>query len=148
MNNKNKIDLGTTNDLMNNLVVYEKSNDIRINASDLKLEFIHFKEAINNIITLPILLAVISVWITLITADFKSIFGINKEIIYGFYLMFSVFITFLLLNPLLVKLIKSIAMVGWIKDKIQDWLETNETDPEIKVNVIQKKCQNFMKTSK
>ena len=127
MSKKNIIDLKPNTNLTNNLVVYEKSNDIRINASDLKLEFIHFKEAISNTITLPIFLAVISVWVTLITADFKSILGVNKEIIYGIYFMFSVVITFLLIKPLFIKLGKMIAQIDWIKDKIQNTNDKNKS---------------------
>ena len=140
--------LKTNTDLTNKLVVYEKSDDIRINASDLKLEFIHFKKAVSNTISLSVFLAVISVWVTSITADFKPIFGINSDIVYGAYLMFSIIVTIVLINPLFARLKKALATIDLIRNKIQFWLELNEIDPETKVNAIQRKCLNLTEKNK
>ena len=136
-----KIIIESQSDLTDGLVVYEKSNDIRINGSDLIRELSKFKRAIENSLSLPIFLAVISVWIPILTTkNFSELFGYTGESIKFGYIVLAFIISLLVLKPFLYTIIRFFLSLPYIKKFFKNWLYNNEIDPEKKTDYLLEKC--------
>lgn len=124
------------------VVVYPKSNDIRINASELERELSTFKEAIKKSMSIEGLIALTSLWLPVFTAtSFKDIPGImSSATMKGGYFTFVLLMSFYLLNTVCFSLLKLLAQIPFVSRYVRNFIEKNETDPEKKKNIILKKC--------
>jgi len=77
--------------------VFPTSEEIVIQKSDLHIQLEKFKERISSSFSIYDLLALLSVWVTLVSADFKSIFSISTDEVKAGYFVFVIIITLLII---------------------------------------------------
>lgn len=122
------------------VVQHPKSHDISINASDLKLQLIHFKRAIKNGISKEWVIAAFSLWIPIFTSDFRAFLMVSGEMIKGAYILFAFIMTILLITPLLHSLGRLCLLLPFIRNQFEQWALKNEIDPEKKADLILNHC--------
>lgn len=119
---------------------YPKSPDVQVSGSDLTLELMKFERAIKNRITVPMLVAIVSLWAPFFTADFKNILGISGQQIQAGYLILAVILSLVILKPLLLTFSRAIPWIPFFNDTFKRWKRDNESNPETKTNDILEKC--------
>ncbi len=99
--NKKQINLSKSSQ---DSVVYEfpKSEEIFIDKSNFQILLSKFKDRIKSSFSLYDLLAVISLWAPLFSADFKSLFKISSDSIKSGYFVFALIITVLIIYQRLI----------------------------------------------
>lgn len=138
---KNKTDIDTSSDSTNQLVIYQKSNDIMINGSDLARELLKYKRAIENHLSMPVFIAIIALWIPILTTGkFIDLFGYDGNSIRFGYIIFAIIMTMIVVKPFYHTLILTFAHLPYINKYCKNWLYENETDAERKTICIINKC--------
>ncbi len=121
----------------NNLLIAPKHKDILINSANLELKFLDFKTAVKNSFSIIDLLAIISLWTPLFTAEFKNVYIFTAEFIKGFYVLFILIITIFFIF----KILKNIILfffkhISFIRKRYSKFIDKNEINPEEKVRNI------------
>ena len=79
--------------------IFPKSEEIIISKSDLQIQMDKFKAKIRASFSIYDLIIVISLWLPIISVDFKNMFGVPSSSIRAGYIVFSVMVTaFLILS--------------------------------------------------
>ena len=89
-NNQNSI---TENKTENLSYIFPSSEEIIIQKSDLQIQLDRFKERIKVSLSIFDVLAVLSLWTPLFTADFREFFGLQPPEIKVGYVVFAVLLT-------------------------------------------------------
>lgn len=126
-------------------ISYPRSFDISMNAADMKLILRDFKEGIKNELTLPMILAILSLWTPLFTSDFKSIhsLSVSSDMLKSGYVIFAALITLKLIYPFFFTLMLHIReFLNFFFPKIffLKSFDRYVTDPDTKVDQIIEYC--------
>ena len=81
-----------------NTYIYPRSEEIVIHKSDLQIQLEHFKERIHSSFSIFDLLAIISLWSPVFTADFKKFMGLTSDELKIGYVVFSIMITIFIIS--------------------------------------------------
>lgn len=87
----------TTQDAENISYVFPRSEEIVIHKSDLQIQLEKFKERILSSFSIFDLLAIISLWSPVLTADFKMVLSLTPSEIKAGYTVFAIVITIFIL---------------------------------------------------
>lgn len=137
INNRN-INYSSREDL---LFVYNKSNDIKINPSDLELELINFKRAVQNEVNLPTIVTLISIYIPFFTSDFKDFFILTSRQTLIAYSILVVIITMFIAKTVIISLFKLVLKIKYFNKIFIEYSHNNESDPNKKTKlIIKNKC--------
>lgn len=90
---KNNQNLITENKTENFSYVFPSSEEIVIQKSDLQIQLDRFKERIRASFSIFDVLAIVSLWTPLFTADFREFFGLQATELKAGYIVFAVLIT-------------------------------------------------------
>jgi hypothetical protein len=144
--NKNPLNIKSSTEAGDNLVIYPPSKDLRINHSDLKLELADFAVAIKNEPNIGVFLTLVSLWVVIFSSDFKSMFGFQSHDVFIFFLFVTSFLTLFIVTPVFVLLFRLSTGFDQVKSKwpyLKKWHYKNEIDPENKANnIINRSLEN------
>lgn len=134
---------GQTRKQAEKMSVYTTSNDIKINPSDLKLQFIEFKSAVERSIDIPsTAITLTALWTPIFTVvQFKNILGVDGQSIYMAYLVFAVIMSIVIIYRGRLSFVKPVFKTPFFRKKFISWQEKNETDPELRTQIILKRCR-------
>jgi len=94
-NDQNRI---TEDEAENASYIFPKSEEIVIHKSDLQIQLEKFKERIRATFSVFDLLAIISLWSPLFSADFKNLLGLESRELRVGYIVFAILITLFILS--------------------------------------------------
>ncbi len=95
--NKKSQDKITGENAENVSYIYPRSEEIVIHKSDLQIQLEKFKERIYSSFSIFDLLAIVSLWSPIFSADFKQLLGLSSIEIEVGYVVFAVLITIFIL---------------------------------------------------
>lgn len=129
-NNVSKNNL-STQDAENVSYIFPKSEEIVIPRSDLQIQLEKFRERIRSSFSMFDLLAILSLWVPIFSADFKPILLFQANEIKSGYIVLASIVTIFILWSRVIYFILSLLK----KDKISD-------NPEKMANKILEQCQS------
>lgn len=117
--------------------VFPKSEEIVIQRSDLQIQLEQFKERIRSSFSIFDLLAIVSLWSPVFSADFKNFLGLTSSAFKTGYIVFAILITAFILTSRCKYFILRI----WKKENVS-------SDSKEMAEKILQKCQSRPKNSK
>jgi hypothetical protein len=117
--------------------IFPRSEEIVIHKSDLQIQLEKFKKRIYSSFYVFDLLAVVSLWSPVFSADFKQFLGLTSNELRVGYIVFAVFITLFILVPRCSYFISQI----WNKESVSP-------ESEKMVEKILQRCQSKPKNTK
>jgi hypothetical protein len=130
-NSQNKI---TSEKAQNVSYIFPKSEEIVIHRSDLQIQLEKFKERIRSSFSVFDLLAIVSLWSPVFSADFKQFLGLTSNEFQIGYVIFAILITIFILSSRCWYFISRI----WKTESVSP-------DPEGMAKNILEQCQSKLK---
>lgn len=122
------------------LYFHQDSDQIVIRKSDLVIYFRDFRDAIIKKPSFEGIILLVSIWVPLFTTDFKALFGLNKDSVYGAYLAFVVIVNMIILIRWSFGIIRPfVVFLNRYWSIFNHWLQKSETDPDRKADEIRSK---------